>query len=69
MNQCKRLKGSDRARQFCCKKITAGMNAAGWPLPVFCERLADSTRLGADLKKWRKREFVPGQISVFLLRL
>lgn len=69
MNQCKRLKGSDRARQFCCKKITASMNAAGWPLPVFCERLADSTRLGADLKKWRKREFVPGQISVFLFRL
>lgn len=50
MNQCKRLKGSDRARQFCCKKITAGMNAAGWPLPVFCERLADSTWLGDDLK-------------------
>lgn len=41
MNQCMRLKGSDGAGQFCCKKITAGINAAGWPLPVFCERLAD----------------------------
>lgn len=50
MNQCKRLKQSDGAGQFCCNKIAADITVLGWLLPIFCERLADGTQLEVDLK-------------------
>lgn len=69
MNQCKRLKWSDGSGWFCCNKIAAGNSLPGWPLPAFCERLADGAELETDLKNWRGSELVSGWIFVLIFRI
>lgn len=72
MSQCKRLKQSAGSGQFCCNKIAAGITVLGWPLPIFCERLADGTQLEVDLRTEEGVSLcssVLGWIFIFIYKL